>query len=111
MTENTIEVMLERLKKNEMFLDWIGDDPTKFLNARREMHFIKCDHGIVTYKLMIGFHKGEDTDREIAKIMRFAIENTKSDTAKQEILKNLPPGIAHLAMHSPEFLEQVEADK
>ena len=96
MKKDIVKDILDRMKKNELFLNWTGEDPAKFLNGRREMNFVKCSNGMVHYKMMIRFRKGKDGDEEIARIMRFAIDNSKTDSTKEQILKNLPPEIASI---------------
>ena len=96
MKKDIAEDVLDRMKKNELFLNWTGEDPTKFLNGRREMNFVKCSNGMVHYKMIISFRKGKDSDQMIARIIEFAIENSKTELIKNQILKNLPPEIASI---------------
>ena len=73
-------------------MDWIGDEPTCFVNARREMRFLKCKNGMVSYKMTIGFKKGDDMDKEMASLIQVAI-NKSSDMTKEHIYNSTPISI------------------
>ena len=90
--EDVITRIHKEMSNNEIFMDWIGDDPTCFVNPRREMRFLKCKNGMVSYKMTIGFKKGDDMDKEMASLLQVAM-NKSSDAIKDHIYNSTPTSI------------------
>ena len=90
--EDVITHLLKEMSNYEIFMDWIGEDPTCFVNARREMRFLKCKNGMISYKMTIEFKKGDDMDKEMASLIQVAI-NKSSDSIKEHIYNSTPVSI------------------
>lgn len=91
--EDVITHLIKQMSNNEIFMDWIGDDPTCFVNGRREMRFLKCENGMVSYKMTIGFRRGGESDKEMATLLQAAMNRSINTTTRKHIYDSAPVSV------------------